>query len=383
MAKILSSISCNLDSNILKASLPLLQNGKIQAIEWSFDALYDHRKIPQWFVELLKAFGDQNRLIGHGIFFSLFSGKWSTEQQKWLDHLKKIAQKFHFDHITEHFGFMTGENFHKGAPIGVPLTSTTLAIGRDRLQRISEACSCPVGLENLAFSYSLEEVKKHGTFLSQLIEPVNGFIILDLHNLYCQVHNFNVEYDKIIQLYPLDRVREIHVSGGSWEESVIQSGKKIRRDTHDDSVPKEVFQLLDWTIEKCPNLKYVVLEQIGTGLESVESRVQFQNDFTKMDEIVRQKNETLAEEERNLFQPNKSFSVKKPLEDQTLYDQQMVLSDILETSKNYFEVRRRLETSILANSAWEVEKWEPEMIETVFQIVQKWKHGFTTKETAN
>lgn len=383
MTNILSSISCNLDSNILKASLPLFQKEKIQAIEWSFDALYNREEIPQWFVELLTTFGDQNRLIGHGIFFSLFSGKWSSEQQNWLDHLKKIAQNFHFDHITEHFGFMTGENFHKGAPIGVPLTSTTLAIGRDRLQRISDACNCPVGLENLAFSYSLEEVKKHGTFLSQLIEPVNGFIILDLHNLYCQMHNFNVKYDEIIQLYPLDRVREIHVSGGSWEESTIQPDKKIRRDTHDDSVPKEVFQILDWTIEKCPNLKYVVLEQIGTGLESAESRERFQNDFSEMDEIVCQKNENLSEQVRELFQSTAPFLTKTPLEDQTLYDQQLVLSSILETSKNYFEVQRQLKTSILANSAWEVEKWEPEMIETVFQIVQKWKHGFPAKATTN
>ena len=255
MTKILSTISCNLDANILQATLPLLQAEKVQAIEWSFDTLFNHRKIPQWFVELVKAFSDKNRLIGHGVFFSLFSGKWSAEQQRWLEHLKKLSNEFHFDHVTEHFGFMTGADFHKGAPISVPFTDTTLAIGRDRLQRISDACACPVGLENLAFSYSLEEVKKHGDFLNQLIEPVNGFIILDLHNLYCQMHNFEVGFKEIISLYPLDRVREIHISGGSWESSAINPEKKIRRDTHDESVPDEVFQLLNWTIEKCPKLK--------------------------------------------------------------------------------------------------------------------------------
>jgi len=380
MSKILSSISCNLDANILQATLPLFHAEKVQAIEWSFDTLYNQRKIPQWFVELLKAFGNQNKLIGHGVFFSLFSGKWSKSQQQWLDRLKEMSEVFRFDHITEHFGFMTGANFHQGAPIGVPLTSTTLAIGRDRLKRICEACNCPVGLENLAFSYSLEEVKKHGQFLNQLIEPVNGFIILDLHNLYCQMHNFDVQFDDIIELYPLEQVREIHISGGSWEESNLRPQKKIRRDTHDDSVPKEVFQLLECTIEKCQNLKYVVLEQIGTGLESADSKVQFQKDFFKMDEIVKLKTETSTGVEKNKFTATNSFTIGKPLEDQLLYDQQMELSEILETSQNYNEVQMRLRSSKLANTAWEIENWEPAMVDTVFQIAQKWKHGFLQKQ---
>ncbi len=383
MTKIRSAISCNLDANILQASLPLLQTEKVQAIEWSFDTLFNHRNIPHWFVELLKAFSDKNRLIGHGVFFSLFSGKWSADQQRWLQHLKKLSNEFHFDHITEHFGFMTGADFHQGAPISVPLTSTTLAIGRDRLLRISDACKCPVGLENLAFSYSLEEVKKHGAFLNQLIEPVNGFIILDLHNLYCQMHNFDVQYDEIIELYPLELVREIHISGGSWEASAINLAKKIRRDTHDEAVPDEVFQLLDCTIEKCPNLKYIVLEQIGTGLETAESKVQFQKDFSKMDKIVRQKNENLPDVKKESFFSNKTISFEKPLEDQLLHDQQTELSNILETSKNYREVQDRLESSILANTAWGVEKWEPVMIDTVFKIAQKWKQGFVQKQGTN
>ncbi len=379
MSKILASVACNLDTNILQAVLPLFQSEKVQAIEWSFDVLYNHPKIPRWFVELLVAFGNQNRLIGHGIFFSLFSGKWSAAQQDWLDHLKKISGNFHFDHITEHFGFMTGENFHKGAPIGVPLTAVTLAIGRDRLQRISEACNCPVGLENLAFSYSLEEVKRHGDFLSQLVEPVNGFIILDLHNLYCQMHNFDVEYKEIIKLYPLDLVREIHISGGSWEDSEVVKGKKIRRDTHDDAVPDAVFQLLDQTIEKCPNLKFVVLEQIGFGLETPESKIQFQKDFIKMDGIIKQKKDLLPNIKKKSFLAENSIPLGKPLEDKILHDQQIELSEILENSKNYVDAQNRLKSSTLAKTAWEIEKWEPTMIETVFQIVQKWKHGFVRK----
>lgn len=118
------------------------------------------------------------------------------------------------------------------------------------MQRIAEACNCPVGLENLALAYSLDEVKKHGDFLSELISPINGFIILDLHNFYCHLHNFEISWDEFIKLYPLDRVREIHISGG-WVPSTIEPNRNIRRDTHDESVPMEVFDLLKDVMPRC------------------------------------------------------------------------------------------------------------------------------------
>src|SRR5688572_29188586 len=155
---IYASVSCNLDKQLLQATLPLFGAEKVEAIEWSFDTLYKVKDIPEWFVELLQTYADAGRLIGHGVYFSLFSGKWSNEQQQWLDHLQKVASNFKFNHITEHFGFMTGADFHKGAPISIPYNTKTLALGVDRLKRIHQACQCPVGLENLAFSYSVDEV---------------------------------------------------------------------------------------------------------------------------------------------------------------------------------------------------------------------------------
>jgi uncharacterized protein len=374
MPKILPSIACNLDANILLAALPLLEAGKVQAIEWSFDTLFKYEQVPDWFEELLFQFSKANRLIGHGVFFSLFSGKWTKEQSEWLICLENLCRKYKFNHITEHFGFLTGQDFHKGAPISIPFTNATLAIGIDRLKRIQNACNCPVGLENLAFSYSLEEVKMHGDFLNKLVESINGFIILDLHNLYCQIHNFDIDYEDIIQLYPLHRVREIHLSGGSWEAVLTNKGKKIRRDTHDDAVPVAVFDLLERTISKCPNLKYVVLEQLGNGLETLDSRTIFQNDFQKLIQII--DNQSINSKNGKLFNgKTPHFISEMPLEDSYLYAQQMQLSSILENANDYQHAKNLLNQSNLANSPWNVENWQPEMLETAIAIAQKWKNG--------
>ena len=373
MNRIYASIACNLDAGILSAALPLFQGEKVQAIEWAFDTLFQYEQIPDWFTDLVRAFSDQGRLVGHGVFFSLFSGRWSAAHQEWLDRLRMMCETFRFDHITEHFGFMTGVDFHKGAPISVPFTEATLALGRDRLRRIQDACRCPVGLENLAFSYSLDEVKRHGEFLEKLILPANGFIILDLHNLYCQLHNFNISDDTLLNLYPLDRVREIHISGGSWVDHDAAPKSRIRRDTHDDAVPEEVFHLLRKVLNLCPNLKFVVMEQLGTALETEQSHIQFRRDFYKMDLIVQNHSRGSSARSTNDFLPEYFAALTGlPLEVPELYEQQVELSLILERAAGTEDARNLLARSSLAKSDWQVESWTPHMLETAIAIAKKW-----------
>ena len=47
-----------------------------------------------------------------------------------------------------------------------------------------------------------------GRFLEEMLEPVDGFLVLDMHNLYCQIHNFGVSADDLFDAYPLDRSGE-------------------------------------------------------------------------------------------------------------------------------------------------------------------------------
>jgi uncharacterized protein (UPF0276 family) len=372
---ICSTLSCNLDQQVLTASLPIFERGKADAIEWSFDTLYKVRKIPDWFSDLLQFYGKSQRLIGHGVYYSLFSGKWLQGQEEWLAHLRNVCDQFHFDHITEHFGFMTGADFHHGAPMSIPFTQTTLRIGQDRLKRMYDACRCPVGLENLAFSYSSEDVLRHGEFLEKLVEPVNGFLILDLHNVYCQAINFEIPMEHVLAAFPVHRVREIHISGGSWELSDHIPQKKVRRDTHDAAVPDEVFDILPLALHMCEHVKYVVMERLGVELDTPQSRDVFQSDYYRMDDIV--KKQTVHNlRVPNKFLPDRIDLPSVPPEDLTMYQQQMELTDMLESARDLSELESRKQHSSLAHSDWHIERWDPYMTETAMKIAQKWKHGF-------
>jgi len=373
MTKLLATAACNLDADMLNACYPLFLEERVQAIEWSFDALFNHSALPLWFKELLQAYSHAKRLTGHGVFFSLFSGKWLPEQAQWLASLRNTIQRFPLEQVTEHFGFMTGKDFHEGAPLAIPYSNTTLRIGRDRLRRIQDAAQCPVGLENLAFAYAIDEVKRHGDFLHELIEPVNGFIILDLHNVYCQLKNFDLSATELLALYPLHKVREIHISGGSWEPLESEPGRYIRRDTHDDAVPAAVFSLLEMALDRCSECKYVVLEQLGNGLASHASRQQFYHDFVRMENIIQQKNKLRQEESQNDFLPLQPFDDGPAPEDELLYQQQRELSQILESGMSHVEAIHALSRSSLAHTAWDIERWDPAMLETAMQIARKWK----------
>jgi hypothetical protein len=166
------------------------------------------------------------------------------------------------------------------------------------------------------------------------------------------------------------------VSGGSWEDSRIEPGRKVRRDTHDDAVPEDVFSLLEYAIGRCPNLKYVVLEQIGSALDTAERSSRFQQDFLKLDAIVQQENRRAIKRSMDPFLPVGHGPSEPPLEDHLLYAQQMELSQILHTARNYEHARQLLSSSPLANTEWDVERWEPSMLETAIAIAQKWKDGF-------
>lgn len=373
---IYTSIACNFDQGILSAALPLFEKERVEGLEWAFDTLFMLENIPEWFEDLLLTYGHQGRLVGHGVFFSVFSARWTPDQKKWLDRLRWLSQKYSFAHVTEHFGFMTGRNFHEGAPMSLPLTASTLAIGRDRLARIQDACNCPVGLENLAFAPSLQAVREHGHFLAELVESVNGFIILDLHNLYCQLHNFELHYEQLIGSYPLELVREIHISGGSWQSAPFNHSFQIRRDTHDDAVPDEVFDLLKKTIPRCPNLQFVVLEQIGNALHAPEQQAQYREDFMKMRRIVKHFERAMTRyggQEKKAFLPVRKPISEQPVEDMKLYSEQRELASLLENAASYEALADALSASEIYHSAWEIEDWPPDMLETARLIARKWK----------
>ena len=362
-----AAIALNLDSVGLRAAMRLLQAGEVDAVEWTYDNLHAAADVPTWFTDLVAHFAAAGRLYGHGVFFSLFDGRWTAEQDQWLRGLRALARRFPLRHVTEHFGFLSGADFHRGAPLSVPMTARTLRLGVDRLRRISDAAACPAGIENLALAFSAADVQRQGAFLAELTEAAGGFLILDLHNLYCQAHNFGVAPDRLLEAYPLTRVRELHLAGGSWRESASEPGRRIRRDTHDAAVPAEVWDLLEAALARCPSVEVALLEQVPWALTTADGAAVYREDFRRLRARV-SACPTAPLPDGPPFDP----LPVAPLRDERLYLEQRALVETLSSASDARAALAALQCGPLKGGDWGVETWDVSMVETAGELVRTW-----------
>ena len=263
------------------AALPLFEEGAIDAIEWAIDTrwgLGDARnEIPAWAEEVLDLYAEEDALYGHGVWFSFLNARLEPRQERWLAQLADECKRRHYRHVTEHFGWM------HGTLLPAPRTEGAVAVGIDRLQRLAAATGGPVGLENLAASLNRADAEEQGEFLDAILAPGDHLLILDVHNVWTQAVNLGLDAEALLETYPLDRVREVHVSGGAWYRA---RGRSVRTDSHDGPVPDAVPPLLARALALCPNVEVVFLERRGQTLDSEDDRVRWRDDFRAMRAIV-------------------------------------------------------------------------------------------------
>ena len=198
------------------AASPLFQEGLVDALEWAIDIPWSSGfVVPAWTEALLNLYSSCGRLYGHGVTFSALSARWEPRQEEWLGHLARELGRRRYTHVSEHFGFMSARGFRPGAPLPVPMTGGSVRVGREALGRLADVVGGPVGLENLAPVFGRRDADEQGQFIDALLAPTDGFLILDLHNVYCQAVCLGVSVRGLIERMPLDRVRELHVAGGS------------------------------------------------------------------------------------------------------------------------------------------------------------------------
>ena len=259
------------------AVAPLLSEGALEAVEWTVDMGFGH-PIPPSAAAVIAAFGPAGRLWAHGVGYSPMSAGRDDLAEAWLAHLAHDVERHRYRSVSEHFGWCTAGDAISGPPLPVPRTAATLAVAKRRLARLAAVAGVRVGLENLALAFSRSEALEHGDFLREIVEAADGYVHLDLHNLWCQAANFDLSPAELLASYPLDRVHVVHVAGGSWVAGV-------RRDTHDDRVPEEVWGLLRDTLPQLPNVEVVFVERIGLSFTGPEATTQYADDYARLRSI--------------------------------------------------------------------------------------------------
>jgi uncharacterized protein (UPF0276 family) len=282
-----------LDPSFRAAAAPLFDAGLVDALEWDIDESFGWgsgdraRALPPWVDALLDLYSDDDALYGHGVWFSLLSARFAARQERWLAQLREQCARRRYRHLSEHFGFHTAAGYTRGTMFPVPLTDGAVRVGRDRLRRLADASGLRVGVENTSVALVPADAEEQGEFIGALLDGGDDFLVLDLHNLWTQCRNLGLSADAMLPRYPLARVRELHVAGGSWVTTAAEPSRgPMRLDSHDGPVPAEAFALVPPALRACPNVEVVFLEHRGARLDNDDAVAQYGEDFRALRALV-------------------------------------------------------------------------------------------------
>jgi hypothetical protein len=202
-------------------------------------------------------------IVVHGVELSIGSAlHWNTSYLDMLDRFQAIWPfHWHSEHLT--YQTIPGDDQRPlsiGVPLPLPGTAEVVHLVGARAAAIRRRYRVPFLLENpahfltrLAYEPGIDD---EVGLMAAIIEQGHCGQLLDLHNLYCNAVNHGFDAFAAVDRIRLDEVMEIHVAGGRWEDGYWM-------DTHDGRVPAPVWELLEYTLPRCPNIGGIVFELLN------------------------------------------------------------------------------------------------------------------------
>ena len=226
------------------------------------------------FVEEARAACASRPIVVHGVELSIGSAcGWN---EAYLDLLDQLFAVWPFAWHSEHLAYQTapdaaGRPTAVGVPMPLPFTEEAAELVAERAARLLARYPVPFLLENpahyLSTLFAEPSFPDEAAFINRITERSGCGQLLDLHNLYCNAMNLGQDPFMALGRLRLERVVEIHVAGGTWRSGFLM-------DSHAERVPEAVWEMLDYTLPRAPNvagLVYETLDETSAHL-SLEAR---------------------------------------------------------------------------------------------------------------
>jgi len=208
-------------------------------------------------------------MVVHGVELSIGSAHdWNTA---YLEMLDAFQEAWPFVWHSEHLGFQTfrgidGSTQEVGVPLPLPPTMEAADLVARRSAMILQRYGVPFLLENPAYylpdAPSDPEIGDDIGLMRRILERSGSLQLLDLHNVYCNAINHHFDPFEAVDRMPLDSVAEIHIAGGSWDG-------RFWMDAHDGRVPEPVWDMLEYTLPRCPSLGGIVFEMLDEHVQKL------------------------------------------------------------------------------------------------------------------
>ena len=183
----------------------------------------------------------------HGVGLSI--GSMQPLDRAHLARLRTLCDRYQPESFSEHLAWSTHDSVFLNDLLPLPYTQETLDRVADHVDAVQEVVGRQMLLENPA-TYVLfaESTIEEAAFLAEIARRTGCGLLLDVNNVFVAATNHNLNPSDYIARFPLEAVREIHLSGHS--ETVDERGASLLIDSHDTPVRDLVWALYAAVIDR-------------------------------------------------------------------------------------------------------------------------------------
>jgi len=183
----------------------------------------------------------------HGVGLSI--GSMQPLDADHLARLKIVCDRYEPESFSEHLAWSSHDTTFLNDLLPLPYTEATLAQVCAHIDEVQTLLGRQMLLENPATYLLFEESTiEEVDFLSEVAHRTGCGLLLDVNNVFVAATNHRLDPRDYLKRFPVQQVREIHLSGHS--ETTDDAGAPLLIDSHDTPVKDPVWELYEELITR-------------------------------------------------------------------------------------------------------------------------------------
>jgi uncharacterized protein (UPF0276 family) len=209
----------------------------------------------------LRSLGRTIPLRVHGVGLGVASA--SPVEQDRVDRLARLVDQVEPELWSEHLAFVRSRGVEIGHLAAPPRNATTVEGAVRNLRSAQQVVGAAPLVENIATLLDPPASDRdEATWVGEIAAGAEVGLLLDLHNLHANATNFGFSATEYLDRIPMERVSEVHVSGGETSSLGLDVPPRLV-DDHRHDPPPAVFDLLEDLAARGPGPLTVVIERDG------------------------------------------------------------------------------------------------------------------------
>ncbi|MEY4200537.1 MAG: hypothetical protein RLZZ265_2277 [Verrucomicrobiota bacterium] len=227
----------------------LQKQSEVDFLEIAADDYLDTTPVLEEELELL---AEHFTIVPH--FMKLSLGSAEGLDEAYLEKVAALVKWLNPPWWSEHIGFTRAGKVTLAHPAPLPFTKDAVAVMKRNIITARRAIPTPLILENVCSQLVWPGTEMdEADFLNEVLGVGGCGLLLDVTNLFANAPSFGGDPAAFLERLPLDRVVQIHFSGGHESK-----GRFV--DSRGQAVPEGVWQLLEQAVAQAP-VRSICLER--------------------------------------------------------------------------------------------------------------------------